>query len=173
MDPITLALGLAQAVPAIMGWFGAGKESVAVANNIAQTAKKITGKDSNSEIINAIATDPAMAMQLQLAIMNDKNKLDEMYLADLKDARAHDDEYAKAGVQNYRANVLLGFAMITVLGVMAVSVWNANLDEYVKGVLTLIIGRTLGYIDQAFSFEFGSTRSSKTKDDTISQLSKP
>ena len=51
-------------------------------------------------------------------------------------------------------------------------VWKDDtLTEYVKGIVTLVLGRFLGYLDNIYSFEFGTTRGSKDKDDTIKQLS--
>jgi hypothetical protein len=45
-------------------------------------------------------------------------------------------------------------------------------NEYLKGIVTLVLGRFLGYLDNIYNFEFGSTRSSKAKDLTIEQLSR-
>ena len=44
------------------------------------------------------------------------------------------------------------------------------INEYVKGIFTLVLGRFLGYLDNIYSFEFGTTRGSKEKDETIKQL---
>jgi hypothetical protein len=57
--------------------------------------------------------------------------------------------------------------------VLTVAIWrDPTINEYVKGTFTLVLGRFLGYIDQIYSFEFGSTRSNKTKDQTINQLTR-
>lgn len=40
-----------------------------------------------------------------------------------------------------------------------------------KGAVTLILGRALGWVEQVFSFEFGTTRQSRVKDETISRSS--
>ncbi|QYF95594.1 hypothetical protein KY495_10835 [Massilia sp. PAMC28688] len=45
------------------------------------------------------------------------------------------------------------------------------MDDFAKATITLILGRSLGWIEQIFSFEFGTTRGSKSKDETISRLS--
>jgi hypothetical protein len=50
-------------------------------------------------------------------------------------------------------------------------VWkDPNINEYVKGIFTLVLGRFLGYLDNIYSFEFGTTRGSKEKDETIKNL---
>lgn len=61
-------------------------------------------------------------------------------------------------------------AYATVIGCVAVTVGNAGIGEYAQGLITLVLGRFLGYIDNGYSFEFGTTRASKTKDETISNL---
>jgi hypothetical protein len=58
---------------------------------------------------------------------------------------------------------------------IAALVWivlKSGLDEYAKGIITLVLGRFLGYLDNIYNFEFGSTRTSKTKDDSIKNLTK-
>lgn len=77
----------------------------------------------------------------------------------------------KTTVCNSRANILAAIAVTLVLICLAVVVWGSNLGEFAKGTITLICGRALGWVEQVFSYEFGTTRSSKTKDETISKLS--
>jgi hypothetical protein len=48
-----------------------------------------------------------------------------------------------------------------------------QLSEYVQGVVTLAIGNVISWIAMMFAYEFGSTRTSATKDATISALSTP
>lgn len=54
---------------------------------------------------------------------------------------------------------------------LAHAAWDSTMNEYAKGIITLILGRALGWVEQIFSFEFGTTRASKAKDDTINKLS--
>lgn len=73
--------------------------------------------------------------------------------------------------KSLRINVLLAIAYATILICLAVTVWVSDIKEYAQGILTLILGRFLGYTDSVYAFEFGSTRQSKEKDATISNLS--
>jgi hypothetical protein len=68
--------------------------------------------------------------------------------------------------------LLLTLALLIVIGCLAVTVWNKVDDEFAKGVLTLVLGRMLGYVDLGYNFEFGTTRSSSRKDETIQDLTK-
>ena len=66
---------------------------------------------------------------------------------------------------------MVALAALAVAG-MVYLVWSSpDLNEYVKGIVTLVLGRFLGYLDNIYSFEFGTTRGSKDKDETIKQLS--
>jgi len=65
---------------------------------------------------------------------------------------------------------LLAVAMIAGLVWL---VWkDPSINEYMKGIFTLVLGRFLGYLDNIYNFEFGSTRTSKAKDATIENLTR-
>lgn len=92
-------------------------------------------------------------------------------LNDTADARRRDMAFLEAGRRNYRADAMIFVSWILVMAVTW-AVWrDGNLSEFTKATISLILGRALGYIDQAFQFEFGSTRTSKSKDATIERLS--
>lgn len=110
-----------------------------------------------------------------LALGIEKAKQDlEAFKEEVKDrdsARLRDAEFVKKGTRNFRADVMVAVAAIAVAW-MVYLVWSSpSLDEYVKGIVTLVLGRFLGYLDNIYSFEFGTTRGSQSKDETIKQLS--
>lgn len=171
MAPVVAAgLALFELVPSLLRVFG--KERPAqVAEQVGELAKVVTGASDPEQATNMIKADPQLLHTLTLEI--DKRAMDwaRMYMEDIKDARARDVELAKAGVKNTRANWLAFSAVFTVFVIIAIVIWYSDLNEYVKGIVTLILGRALGWVEQIFSFEFGTTRTSKTKDETISKLS--
>ncbi|TAN78315.1 MAG: hypothetical protein EPN20_01045, partial [Magnetospirillum sp.] len=63
MDPISLALGLAQFVPGIIRWISGddSAKAAAVAQQVVGVAQAITGKDSGDAALAAIKADPALA----------------------------------------------------------------------------------------------------------------
>ena len=90
---------------------------------------------------------------------------------DRDSARGRDAEFIRRGVHNYRADIMVAVAALAVAWLVYL-VWSTpGINEYVKGIVTLVLGRFLGYLDNIYSFEFGTTRGSKDKDDTIKQLS--
>lgn len=110
---------------------------------------------------------------LELGIEKARQDL-ESFKEEVKDrdsARVRDAEFARRGIHNYRADIMVLVAAIAVAW-MVYLVWSSpSLDEYVKGIVTLVLGRFLGYLDNIYSFEFGTTRGSQNKDETIKKLS--
>lgn len=77
------------------------------------------------------------------------------------------------GTAHYvRVNFLIAAAFVIVIVCLAVTVWITISDEFAKGIVTLVLGRYLGYVDNIYNFEFGTTRSSTKKDETITELTK-
>ena len=109
---------------------------------------------------------------IELGIEKARQEL-ETFKEESKDrdsARVRDAEFIKRGTHNRRADIMVALAAVAVAG-MVYLVWSdPALNEYVKGIVTLVLGRFLGYLDNIYSFEFGTTRGSKDKDETIKQL---
>ena len=73
--------------------------------------------------------------------------------------------------KSMRINVLLAVAYMTVIMCLFVTVYHSEeISQYAQGIITLILGKFLAYTDQVYSFEFGTTRNSKTKDESIAAL---
>lgn len=87
-------------------------------------------------------------------------------------ARARDAEFIKAGTHNARADMMFILAVVVICGLVYIVWKDQSVNEYVKGIFTLVLGRFLGYLDNIYNFEFGTTRNSRTKDVTIEQLTK-
>lgn len=82
------------------------------------------------------------------------------------------DQDSGQGQRNYRADAMLVLA-VAIIAILVWAVWRENdLGEYVKGIVTLVLGRFLGYLDNIYNYEFGTTRGSARKDATIENLTK-
>lgn len=90
---------------------------------------------------------------------------------DRNTARLRDSEFIKQGMQNWRGHVMFALA-VTICCWLTWIIWKSpELPEYTKGIFTLVLGRFLGYLDNIYNFEFGTTRGSRDKDRTIGKLS--
>lgn len=168
---VALAGSLIQAAPMIAKWIG-GEKAENAAVDVLNIAKAVTGAGLNEDAVKVILVDQDKARAFQEALANREADLDKAYLADTQSARERDIELAKVGMRNVRANILTTAAFALVGACMATVIWSWQLDESAKSVIILILGRAVGWVEQVFSFEFGTTRSSRTKDDTINSLTK-
>jgi hypothetical protein len=171
MEPITLALTLAQFAPSLIKFFTGSDKAADVAGKVIDIAKTVTGAPSGDAALEVLKADPNKVLEFRQAAIAQDADLTRAFLADVQSARARDVELAKAGMHNYRANVLAGAALLLVMLCLAIVIWMSNADDFAKATISLILGRALGWVEQLFSFEFGTTRANKTKDDTINKLS--
>lgn len=171
--PLAALTALAQFAPMLLKYLGVGKNSVPdkVAEVAASVAREVTGTESVTDAIAVLTGNTQLQWEYKIQMAGHEHRMDELYLQDTKDARARDTEFVKAGMINWRAHSMYIMAWVVVV-VAFVMVWHSQeLDDFVKATVSLILGRFLGYLDQIYNFEFGSTKSSRQKDDTIASLS--
>jgi len=171
MDPISIAFGLAQFAPQIIKWITGSDKAADAAGAVVDIAEQVTGR-KGADALDAIKADPALVLQFRQSVMAHEADLDKAYLADRADARKRDAVFIAAGSRNYRADFMFVLA-VAMISALVWLVWkDPSINEYMKGIFTLVLGRFLGYLDNIYNFEFGSTRASKTKDATIENLTK-
>lgn len=112
--------------------------------------------------------------QLEMKLKADEQERDFKYVdleyKDRGDARKRDTEIKQAGGKNTRADVMFYLAVIVIIG-LVYAVWSSpDLNEYVKGIVTFLLGRFAGYLDNIYNFEFGTTRANRFKDETINTM---
>ena len=168
---IPLLIQLAGSVPALMKFVGAGTKSVEIAEQVVSVARAVTGETDNKKAADIIANDPAKAAEFQIRVNEQMMAWDSMFLLDIQDAREREVKLRQAGYTSSRANMMLISAYIGV-AICFLGIWSSDINEFQKSVLSLVLGRMLGYIDQGFNFEFGTTRTSRSKDDVIEKLTK-
>lgn len=171
MDPISIALALAQFAPSLMRMFGVGEKSVSTAEKVIDIAQSVTGATSGEQALEMLKANSERAAEFNMAVLKNNAELEMAYLADVGSARTRDAEFIKSGTRNYRADSMY-FLSVVVVGILVWAVFTSDMDEYAKGIVTLVLGRFLGYLDNIYNFEFGSTRASKVKDETISTMAR-
>lgn len=173
MDPVSIALALAgQFAPSIIKYFTNSDTAGAVAGQVIDIAKKVTGADTPDAAMSALRADPALAMQFQVAVMANDADLEKAYLADRQNARGRDVAMVQAGRYNLRADLLAFFAVGgLVLCVYFISS-DVALPERAVNAIMFVAGVLASAVRDVYGFEFGSSRSSQTKDATIQSLSK-
>ena len=95
----------------------------------------------------------------------------DLEFKDRDSARLRDTDIIKSGRRNHRGDAMFVLAVAVICGLVW-AIWaDQNINEFLKGIATLVLGRFLGYLDNIYNFEFGTTRGSQSKDVTINQLS--
>lgn len=93
----------------------------------------------------------------------------ELEIRDRESARRRDAELAQSGIKNRRADSMCVLA-VAVICVLVYLTWkDGSINEYVKGIITLVLGRFLGYLDNIYNFEFGTTRGSALKSELLAR----
>lgn len=171
MDPISLALGLSQFVPVIAKWITGSDKAADVAGKVIDVAKAVTGTSDGQAALASIQADPNKVLEFQQAIAAQQIDIEKAYLLDVQSARDRDVKIVQSGQKNYRADFMFFLAIAMISGLVWLVWKDPNINEYMKGIATLVLGRFLGYLDTIYNFEFGTTRSNKAKDETIKNLS--
>jgi len=171
MDPISIAFGLAQFAPQVIRWISGSTKAADAAQKVVDIAKGVAGKADGDAALAAIQADPSLALQYRQAVMANEADLDKAYLADRQDARARDVALHTLGHKNRRADIMLAMAFASLVAIIWMT-WKARLDmpDMVFALLNMAAGALLKMIGDAFQFEFGSSRSSKDKDEVISNI---
>lgn len=172
MDPITIALGLAQFAPSILRYFGVGEKSAAVAEKVVGIAQSVVGPGKTpEETLAAMRQSAELAQQFNLAVLAADAKLEELYLADRKDARARDVEVRKlTGGVNKRADVMVVCDFLGLVVCLAVlAFYYKDLPGEATALISTIASIFGLCLRDAHQFEFGSSRGSKEKDELLAK----
>lgn len=172
--PVGVALGLAQFAPSVMRFFGAGESSVAVAEKVVGIAQKVAGPDLPPEqLLQKLQHNQDLAHAFNMAVLASSTDLEKAYLADREGARQRDMAMTHAGRKNHRADAMFVLAVLVIVMLVYIVWQSAGIGEFVKGIITLVLGRFLGYLDNIYNFEFGSSRGSQAKDAIVANSISP
>lgn len=172
MEPMSIALALAQFAPSIMRFLGAGSSSVDTAQKVVDIAQGMTGAKTPEDALLAIRANAELAQAFNLAVLAADKELELAYLADRQDARQRDVAFINAGRTNKRADLMVLFDVIGLIACLVVlSLFRKEIPGEVVGLLSTIAGIFGLCLRDAHQFEFGSSRSSRDKDSVISQMS--
>jgi hypothetical protein len=172
MDPITIAMGLAQFAPTLIKWITGSDKAEAAAGKVVEIAQAVTGTSSGDAALKAIQADPNLQLQFRQSVMSNETELDKAFLVDRQDARARDVAYVQAGRYNWRGDVLAILAVGGLVTCVYFVARDAGLPERAVNAIMFVAGVLASAVRDVYGFEFGSSRSSQTKDQTINNLTK-
>lgn len=157
---------IAQLVPDVIGWF-AGDKAEDAAKKVVGIAESITGVKGD-DALDAVMSDPTVALEFKKAVMQDKYKLDEMFLDNTKDARAmyqkSNDMADKVADRIIRFNLPIGFLLLAINALF--TYYMQDHAALISGLSTLIgavVHALLKERQDVINFFFGSSMGSKMK----------
>lgn len=165
MEPISIALALAQFAPSLLRYFGVGEKPVAVAQQVIDLATQITGKPTGPEAIEAMKQNAGLAHEFQLAVLKQDGELEQAYLADRQGARSRDVEVRRInGGINRRADIMVVAAALGLICcLLTLVVFRNEIPGEAVGIISTVGGIFGACLRDAFQFEFGSSRGSREK----------
>jgi hypothetical protein len=165
-----LLLAFSQFAPALLKYVGAGESVTKVTEAVSKIAMAVSGAATPEEAIAVFKNNSQAALQFQMRAMASERILDKLYLADRADARHRDIKLAEAGRKNTRADVLAYGAVAALLLLISVLLFREIPQGVGRDMLVMLVGSLVIIVKDVYSFEFGTTRSSKDKDFTIAQM---
>lgn len=154
MDPITIAMGLAQFAPAIIRWVTGSEKSADAAKTVVGIAEAVTGKPG-AEALETLQFKPELALEFRKAVMARETELDLAYLKDVQDARAaHRDHWMPA---------LLTMTLALMIVLLVLGLFMLPTPPENKEVVYLIAGQLIGAFGTAVAYWLGSSRGSADK----------
>ena len=194
MPLIPIAIELAKLFAPSLVRMIAGDDAAAVAQVVVDTAQKVTGAHTPEEAKAMLEADAqkahefhmeALKQDLIVKQMEFEERKDERVgeLANIQGARVRDTDIRKVtGGQNTRADWMVAMAAIGLVGSMVSMCFMAYykgehpeaISEGVFAALLTQLANTAAYfglsLRDAFTFEFGSSRGSRIKDETAATV---
>lgn len=175
MEPISLAIALAsQFAPGIVKAITGSSKAAEVAGKVVGIAQTITGTNTPEAAAEVLKTDPDKLIEFQQRMADIELEEERMRYANVADARNRDIEVRKvSGGQNHRADYMV---LMDVVGLIACLVvlcfYRKEIPAEAVGLISTIAAAFSLCLRDAHQFEFGSSRGSQAKDNTIDRLTK-
>lgn len=169
-----------EVLPSMLGLF-AGEKAADAASDVANIVKKVTGTDDMDAAKTLIASDPALALKLKEVMLKEKNFLEKMYLEDVQDARdmyetasqEQSDKIANSIMKNNSNYVLL--IVVLQIAFFFIAPQYITLDNGLVAIIAnlcgIVITKLLDERLQVVTFFFGSSQSSRAKDNSNNKIS--
>lgn len=136
-----------------------------------EIAKDVTNSRNEREAIEKIKTDKNMNLLFQKALINFEREIELAIIKDKESARTRDIAIINSGRRNHRADVMvLSAALGLITCLAAICCYKKELPGEVVGIISTIAGIFGACLKDAYNFEFGSSRGSKEKDQTVANI---
>lgn len=125
--------------------------------------------DSAEKIANKISDDAFISDEKFASIKSKESQLTSNKILDQQQIASHNIGVINAYSKNKRLNLMvIGAALGLAFCLMVLTTYRGDLPGEVVGIISTVSGIFGACLKDAYSFEFGSSRGSKDKDDRIS-----
>jgi hypothetical protein len=163
-------LSLAQFSPAVAKWLST-PNITSISEKIMGIAKEITKTRDESEAVKKLKADRHMLFLFQKALLNSEREIELAIIKDKENARVRDVAFINSGRRNKRADIMVIAAAIGLFICLAAIVFfQKALPGEAVGIISTIAGIFGSCLKDAYNFEFGSSRGSKEKDQTVAAI---
>lgn len=169
---IQTACYICSLIPTINKYFEKWSKKYAVepvANTLVSIAQSITKTTDISKLQQQIKSDPKLANELQEAFLKNRKEIELAIIKDKQNARARDIAINKIR-KNIRADIMVISAAVGLVSCLIFIACFRNLPGEIIGIISTIAGIFGSCLKDAYSFEFGSSRGSKEKDQTVASM---
>jgi len=166
MDPITIALGLAQLAPIVAGWFGGSKvqENAQKVVDIASAVLPGTPKD---QLIEALKANPDKLIEFQKAVQEQHTEVMRAVLADIQNARGTMVTLAGQGSKLAWGAAAVSLAVVIANCAMGYYIFTDAIPAGNKDLAMLYAGSLLAALGGVIAFWTGSSYGSIQKTDAL------
>ncbi len=166
---IMAASALAELTPMVSKWLSNSEDSVPMTHKIihqvVNEAQKFTKCDDPMAAVQKLATDSKLLIEFQQSLAFMDHEIERNLLQDRLHARDRDSAIITAGRSNTRADIMvISAASGLILCLFALAYYQGHLPGEAVGIISTIAGIFGSCLKDAYAFEFGSSRGSKTKD---------
>jgi hypothetical protein len=166
MDPITIALGLAQLAPIVAGWFG-GSKAQDNAQKVVDIASRVLPGTPPDQLVEALKANPDKLIEFQKAVAAEHTAVISAVLADIQDSRKTMVTLAGMGSKlAWGAAIVSGLIVLTNAG-MGLAIFSDAIPASNRELAMLYAGNMLGALSAVVAFWLGSSMSSVQKTDML------
>jgi uncharacterized protein YeaO (DUF488 family) len=167
---ILSTLGLAQFAPSITSWFS-GTRLESISSRILNIAKEISGSDDLQDIIETFKKDPKKIIDFQEKVYSMETEVEMALIQDRQEARQRELKLLLNGKSTYRADIMVISAVLGLgLCLGSLGLYGDCLPGEAVGIISTIAGIFGACLKDAYAFEFGSSRGSRQKDQTMAAM---
>ena len=147
-----------------------GDKSGTVAGKVIDIVQQVAGTKDPRQVEAIVAADSKALDECTTQLAELDLEETRLFLEDVADARARDVAIIESGRSNIRGDILAYIAVLAFVGIILNLMFMDIPDGGARDLLLVLMGVLGAIVKNVYSFEFGSSKGSKDKDNLLGQL---